>query len=596
MRPKTPRQTLALYWRATHGFRGWLSVHIFSVTVAVIAQSIAAPYLVAQGINLLPKFLETPKASFGETFQAVIWLYLGAVILSWLAWRLSGWAMIKFEIGVMADLDQRSYEHLSTMSYNFYTTAFVGSLVNQANRLARSFERLYDVFAFDILGLIIKVSFSTIILFTIQPIVALSLLGFFVLYTVCAVALAIWKMTTTAAAAAASSRQTGRLADNLSNMSAIKYFAREAHEISAYRRVVTETKRAFTRDWAIQEIIHGVQAIMLIGFSASMFVGSLYLVAHRQIDFGQFILVQSYVMVIFDALWGVGRVARNVERSLADAAEMTVILNTPPEVSDVPKAKRVRITDGAVQLRDVSFSYRDENTSHTVFSNFNLDIQPGEKIGLVGTSGGGKTTVTKLLLRLMDIQSGTILLDGHDIATMRQADVRRAISYVPQEPLLFHRSLYENIAYGRPQATLAQVKQAAVQAHATEFIDLLPKGFDTMVGERGIKLSGGQRQRVAIARAMLKDAPILVLDEATSALDSQSEKLIQQALSVLMDGRTAIVIAHRLSTIQRLDRIVVLEAGHIVEQGSHTELIARGGVYASLWSHQSGGFITDDDK
>jgi ATP-binding cassette subfamily B protein len=211
----------------------------------------------------------------------------------------------------------------------------------------------------------------------------------------------------------------------------------------------------------------------------------------------------------------------------------------------------------------------------------------------VGHSGSGKTTFTRLLLRFSDIDGGQILIDGQNIAHITQDDLHRHIAYVPQEPLLFHRSIAENIAYGKDEADEATIKKTAELAHAAEFIDNLPKGYETLVGERGVKLSGGQRQRVAIARAMIKDAPILVLDEATSALDSESEKLIQSALWKLMQGRTAIVIAHRLSTIQKMDRIVVLDNGKIVEQGSHQELLKKNGTYAALWAHQSGGFLED---
>ena len=228
-----------------------------------------------------------------------------------------------------------------------------------------------------------------------------------------------------------------------------------------------------------------------------------------------------------------------------------------------------------------------------IFDHLNLKIQPSEKIGLVGSSGGGKSTFTKLLQREMDIESGTIMIDGHDISKLRLQDVRQAISLVPQEPMLFHRSIADNIGYAYPDVALKDIKRVAKLAHADQFISSLPQGYDTPVGERGVKLSGGQRQRIAIARAMLKDAPILVLDEATSALDSESEVLIQDALWKLMEGRTAIVIAHRLSTIQKMDRIIVLDNGNIVEQGSHAELLKRNGRYAKLWAHQSGGFIND---
>jgi ATP-binding cassette, subfamily B, bacterial len=270
---------------------------------------------------------------------------------------------------------------------------------------------------------------------------------------------------------------------------------------------------------------------------------------------------------------------------------MIRVLQLTPEIKDPAEPEVAHMDRGAIMFNKVAFSHDGDNDP--LFEDFSLTIKPGEKVGLVGHSGSGKTTFTRLLLRFSDIQGGEILIDGQNIAHVTQDDLRRAIAYVPQEPLLFHRSIKENIAYGQPEATIASIKAVAKLAHAGEFIDKLPDGYNTLVGERGVKLSGGQRQRVAIARAMLKNAPILLLDEATSALDSESEVLIQDALWKLMEGRTAIVIAHRLSTIQKMDRIVVLDDGKIVEQGSHKELLQAKGSYAKLWAHQSGGFIED---
>ena len=297
-------------------------------------------------------------------------------------------------------------------------------------------------------------------------------------------------------------------------------------------------------------------------------------------------------MQIVGELWNVNNIFKGINRVFGDAYEMTEILDMKDAVVDLPGAKPLTINRGEINFEGVSFKHHDAKES--IFENFNLDIKPGERIGLVGISGSGKTTLTKLLLRFADVQDGQITIDGQDIKNIQQVSLREAIAYVPQETSLFHRSIAENIAYAKPDATQKEIERAAKLANAHEFIKSLPDGYDTLVGERGIKLSGGQRQRIAIARAILKDAPILVLDEATSALDSESEALIQDALVKLMKGRTSIVVAHRLSTIASLDRIIVLENGKIVEQGSHAELLKKQGEYNKLWSRQSGAFLDGD--
>jgi ATP-binding cassette subfamily B protein len=320
-------------------------------------------------------------------------------------------------------------------------------------------------------------------------------------------------------------------------------------------------------------------------------IGAIWASEHHLISIATVYLAITYTFTVARQLWEINAIMRNYNRIMGDAHDMVEILNIDPSIADGASGK-LSATHGAIDFKDVTFSH-DEGEGETLFQKFSLSIKAGEKIGLVGHSGSGKTTLTRLLLRFSDLDNGSIKIDDQDITTVTQASLRRSIAYVPQEPLLFHRSLRENIAYGKSNATDDEIRSAAKKAHATEFIDKLPKGLDTMVGERGVKLSGGQRQRIAIARALLKDAPILVLDEATSALDSESEKLIQASLTELMKNRTAIVIAHRLSTIQKMDRIVVLENGAVIEDGSHNELLKQKGIYAQLWAHQSGGFIEE---
>lgn len=291
-------------------------------------------------------------------------------------------------------------------------------------------------------------------------------------------------------------------------------------------------------------------------------------------------------------MWEFNGIYRRLEDALSDASLFIEYMLHKQKITDAKGAKQLQVTDGGISFDSMKFSHQSDNYDG-LFEDFNLTIPPGQRVGLVGHSGAGKSTLVTLLLRFANVDGGTIRIDDQAIADVTQQSLHENISYVPQEPALFHRTIRENIAYGKPDATDDEIYLAIKQANALDFIEKLPHGLDTLVGERGVKLSGGQRQRVAIARAILKNAPVLVLDEATSALDSESEKLIQASLDELMKGRTSIVIAHRLSTIAKLDRIIVLDNGRIAEDGTHDELIRKKGIYASLWAHQSGGFIED---
>jgi ATP-binding cassette subfamily B protein len=384
---------------------------------------------------------------------------------------------------------------------------------------------------------------------------------------------------------------SGHVADVLTNMETVRAFAAEDREAAEHRSRVAEQRRLTLRSWDYGNL--RVDTIVSPIAVLTSTVGLLLAVALRGgLGVEAIVVTFTYYTNAINIMFEFNQVYRRIESVLTEAAQFTELLLLPPTVVDQADPQPLRPADASVRFERVRFAHVQ---GRPLFEELDLDVPSGTKIGLVGQSGGGKTTLTRLLLRLMDVDGGRILIGGQDIARMRQADLRSLVAYVPQEPAMFHRSVRDNIAFARPGATEAEILRAARAAHVTEFVESLPDGFDTLVGERGIKLSGGQRQRLALARAIVRDAPILLLDEATSALDSESEILVQEALWHLMRDRTALVVAHRLSTVVRMDRLVVLNRGHIVEQGTHSDLMRAEGPYARLWRHQSGGFLVDDD-
>jgi ATP-binding cassette, subfamily B, bacterial len=587
-------QSLKLYWHHAWKHKGYVLGLGFMVPLTILVFNFLPPLIIASILERISNG-DFIKDDLWNSFGPSLVLY-GALMMfgGIVMWRINVWLVWKLEMLVLRDIHQRIFGHLMELSANFHANRFGGSLVSQANKFGSSYIRIADTTIFNMTTLFLAFVFASIILTPRAPLVVVLLLSFSLIYMITTILATRKVRQLNAVEASVSNRQTGFLADAISNVLAVKSFAGNKYEKKRFAKATEDTRKATNDVLVATTKRDSVFASMTTGMdiiAVTLIVGSVVLFGA---ELSSVYLVIAYTSNIGQRLWEFSQnTLRNYNRALGDARDMTEILAIQPEVKDADSPEKSRIKEGAISFRDMSFAHPESNDDGGLFQSLNLEIKPGEKIGLVGRSGSGKTSLTKLLLRYHDIDSGEILIDGQNIANIAQNDLRRNVAYVPQEPLLFHRSIRENIAYGKSSATMAEVKEAARKAHAAEFIEKLPNGYETLVGERGVKLSGGQRQRIALARAILKGAPILVLDEATSALDSESERLIQAALWELMKGRTAIVIAHRLSTIQKMDRILVMDDGEIVEQGTHAELVNQGGIYAQLWAHQSGGFIEE---
>lgn len=584
---RTALRTIWYYAKSTKPYRWKLIVNVSVVVVGTIVGSVLFRYYLATLFEKLSGY----KGGSTEDVYSVLWLLLGLVILEVACWRINDFVMLFRHAAVLRDLEQTVFNKLQVHSYRFFSNNFAGSITTQFNRFIRSYMHLDRILFIDILMTLVDIAASTIVLMFIAPVLGVIMLGWSVLFITSMVFLTIKKSPYTRIEAEADSKVTANIADSITNIINIKTFAREDEENKRFTKVSQDRYKKRIKSWLLDAHIRSWRWFMVIIFMFSYLLLSVHLVVTDTVSVGVVLAAQLFMMSIYGRLFNLNQTIQVIEMSLSEAAEMTELLDTPYEVTDPAKPIKSNIKQGKIEFKNVTFSYKDGGGN--VFENLDLMIKPGQKVGLVGSSGGGKSSLTRLILRFVDIKSGSILIDDQDISKLAQEDLRSSIAYVPQEPILFHRSLFENIHYGNPKATKTEVYNAAERARAGMFIDLLPEGYETLVGERGIKLSGGEKQRVAIARAMLSEAPVLLLDEATSALDSKSEKLITKALDELMAHRTTIVIAHRLSTIKKMDRILVMDDGKILEDGSHEELIKLKGKYAELWSHQSGDFLED---
>ncbi|MBP6060600.1 MAG: ABC transporter ATP-binding protein [Candidatus Pacebacteria bacterium] len=510
------------------------------------------------------------------------------VVIHNIGFRIGDFSTSRFESKVMKHLYDLSFNRLLQHSYGFFSNNFSGSIIAKSKRFTRSFEMLIDVLSFQIWFSFFTLLGIFIILLPQVPILAYALFGWSIIYFLITILFIRKKIKYDSEEASADSLTTARFSDVITNILNVKIFSTDKQEESNFRAITANEENKRSKAWNFANIQNVSQATMMMVLQLGVLFTNIHFWYIGKVSLGTFVLVQTYMFSLLDILWNLGRSLTKAVKSMTDMQEVVDIFDTPIDILDSKKPEQLKIKSGHIVFHNVSFNYKK---GMLVLENFNLEIAHGERVGLVGYSGAGKSTITKILLRFTDISKGSIEIDGQDIKKITQNDLRSIISYVPQESILFHRTIGENISYSKPGISRDEIIEVSKKAHADEFISKLPNGYDTMVGERGVKLSGGERQRVAIARAMLKDSPILILDEATSSLDSISEHYIQDAFNELMKGKTTIVIAHRLSTIQKMDRIIVLDAGKIVEEGTHKELLAKDGMYASLWNHQTGGFL-----
>ena len=583
------KEIFRLFWKTSEPYKHRRNLAIFFAMLTLVVTIFVGPLIIAQLLSVI----QHNQLHDAKNLWTLIALYsVSGLWSSVIGWRLVLYLVWTFETAMQRDLYAQCFSKLTNQTLFFHSNKFGGSLVSQTNKLVGAVESFWDTIIWSVLPLAVSLVGSIIILSTLLWQYALFLLIFSIVFSIVVYYGSKPMAKLTKKEAKSSNKLNGQLADVISNVLAVKSSGAEATEqkfftktVNSWRDSSLDVMRGFLKVSTIYSSINMVIKIGAITFAV-------YAAQNNLVSVASVYLIITYTSSVAHELRNMNGIMRNYNRIIGNANDMVEILQTPTTLID-KSSSNLEVTSGEISMDKITFTH-DEGQGDTLFHDFSLEIKPGEKIGLVGASGSGKTTLTKLLLRFADIDSGKITIDGQDISEVTQASLRAKIAYVPQEPLLFHRSVRENIAYGRPDATDAEIEEAAKKAGAYDFIAGLKDGFDTMVGERGIKLSGGQRQRVAIARAILKDAPILVLDEATSALDSESEALIQKSLETLMENRTSIVIAHRLSTIAKLDRIIVLKDGKIVEDGSHDELInKKRGVYAKLWARQSGGFIEE---
>jgi ATP-binding cassette subfamily B protein len=586
-----PKTLPAFFW---HFVRPYKSYTVGLVLVAVLwaIHVSVTPYVLKLLIDRVNNYqdnsLELGKVLlWPAVFYALLSLALG------ITFRFYDFIILKLMPNLRRDIQQQMLFYLEGHSHNYFQNNFAGSLSNKISDMMRGVPEILAMLTDAFLAAAFGVIFASVTMYMVQPVFAIVLIIWATIYFYITWYLSKKGQKYAAILAESKSTLSGKQVDSVSNINNVRLFAKCNFEVNYIKKYTDDTVR---KDREMQWYLLKVRVFQFISMSAVLAVMLYFLIEERSrnaITIGDFALILGLQARLLDALWNVANNFVRFAQEVGSCQQALTIITPPHEIVDAPDAKPLHITHGEIVFDNVTFNYqRNKN----LFKNKHVKIAAGSKVGLVGFSGSGKTTFVNLILRFFDIESGRILIDEQDIAKVTQDSLHEQISIIPQDTSLFHRTLMENIRYGRVDASDAEVIEASKRAHCHEFIKQISEGYDALVGERGIKLSGGQRQRIAIARAMLKNAPILILDEATSALDSVTEKHIQAGLQELMRGSTTIVIAHRLSTLSEMDRILVFDKGQIIEDGAHEELLKIEGHYAHMWKMQAGGFLPEADE
>ncbi|MBM1197624.1 ABC transporter ATP-binding protein [Pseudomonas weihenstephanensis] len=585
-----PKQPWAFVWHYIRLYPGWYwGIALLQVGAAMTATLM--PYAIGQ---------ITGAVSDGAWDQADVWhaslpalgLLFALAVAQMLFARGATLCMIMVrpqqKIRIIRDL----FAYLQRHSPRYFSEHFAGSLAHRIGEGSIGLLEITWSLVVEMLPILVVLITSLVLLTLASPWLGLGLLLWVGAYSWLAFVLSRKAQVLAGNHAQARSVTTGKIVDAVGNLSSIRLFARQGFELDYLTRYQTEEKQAAQRSFFYQEKIRLLQDSLSIVLRVGLVALALYLWHLGKINVGQLVMVATLGLMIVAQCSFLSMQFMHFFEFIGNIENSINTLLQPHEMPDQHGAQAARIEKGSIHFRDVNFGY---NPDKPIFKHFNLDIRAGQRVGIVGFSGSGKSTLLNLLLRSYDPQSGKIEVDGLDIQHMTQQSLHTHIALIPQEPGLFHRSLRENIGYGDVHASESQIILAAKRAHAHEFILEMPEGYDALIGERGVKLSGGQRQRIAIARALLKNAPIMVLDEATASLDSETESLIQGSLDDIMSDKTVLVVAHRLSTIAHLDRIVVLDKGQIIEDGTHAQLLERRGLYFRLWQRQSDGLLSETD-